>query len=89
MQVRILNDDLEVIWTKTETGGLTSLSFRRDGTIEMIISKLETALEWAREEAIQPDSGLPPAPVSIQAIDEFLQRNSLVDVGVNQLPDTR
>lgn len=89
MQVRILNDDLDVIWTKTNTGGLTSLSFRRDGTIETIIVALEAALQWARDEANQPDSGLPPAPVSIQAVDELLQRNFLVDVGVNQLPDTR
>jgi hypothetical protein len=89
MQVRILNDDLDVIWTKTNTGGLTSPSFRRDGTIETIIVALETALQRAREEAIQPDSDLPPAPVSIQAIDELLQRNFLIDVGVNQLPDTR
>lgn len=89
MQVRILNDDLDVIWTKTETGGLTSPSFRRDGTIEMIIIALEKALQWAREEAIQPDSDSSPALVSTQAIDEFLQSNFLIDVGVNQLPDTR
>lgn len=89
MQVRILNDDLDVIWTKTSTGGLTNPSFRRDGTIETIIVALESALQWARDEANQPDSGLPPAPVSAQAIDEFLQRHFIVDVGVDQLPDTR
>ena len=89
MQVRILNDDLEVIWVKTETGGLTSLSFRRDGTIETIIIALERALQWAREEATQSDSELCPAGVNSQAIDEFLQRNFLVDVGVNKLPDSR
>lgn len=89
MQVRILNDDLEVIWVKTETGGVTSLSFRRDGTIETIIIALERALQWAREESAQPDSELCPAVVNSQAIDELLQRNLLVDVGVNKLPDTR
>lgn len=76
MQVRILNDDLEVIWVKTESGGLTSLSFRRDGTIEIIIDKLEKALQWAREEATQPDSlNLPIA--SSQAIDEYVTEKSL------------
>ncbi|MNC37040.1 hypothetical protein D3C75_855900 [compost metagenome] len=50
MQVRVLNDDLEVLWVKTETGGLTSMSFRRDGTLGKIIAALETALEHARAE---------------------------------------
>ncbi len=89
MQVRVLNDELEVLWTRTETGGLTSLSFRRDGTIETIIASLENALEHARAEAAQPDFGLCPAVVSSEAIDELLQSNLLVDVGVNKLPDAR
>ena len=89
MQVRVLNEDLEVLWVKTETGGLTSLSFRRDGTIDVIIVALENALQQARAEAAQPDSGLCPAVVSSQAIDELLQRNLLVDAGVNTLPDSR
>lgn len=76
MQVRILNDDLEVIWVKTESGGLTSLSFRRDGTIETIIGELEKALQWAREEATLPDS-LTPYLASSQAIDEFVTEKSL------------
>ena len=89
MQVRVLSEELELLWVKTETGGLTTLSFRRDGTIETIIASLETALEQARAEATQPDSGLCPAVVSSQAIDELLQSNFLVDVGVNKFPDPR
>lgn len=88
MQVRVLNDDFEVIWVKTETGGLTSLSFRRDGTIETIITTLESALQWAKKEGTLPPV-LCPAVVDSRAIDDFLQGDFLVDTGVNTLPDAR
>ncbi|MNF71115.1 hypothetical protein D3C81_2271270 [compost metagenome] len=74
MQVRILNNDLEVIWVKTETGGLTSLSFRRDGTIEKIIVALQRALEHARAELDCQEDSINVAQQNSDALATMLDR---------------
>lgn len=74
MQVRIFNDDLEVLWVKTETGGLTSLSFRRDGTIEKIIAVLQRALEHARAELNCQDDCADVAQQNSDALASMLDR---------------
>lgn len=88
MQVRVMNEGLEVLWVRTETGGLTSLSYRRDGTLEMIISALESALNQARAEAIQVTDEDRSRVASADDVDALLKRDLLVEVRTNQLPDT-
>lgn len=79
MQVRILDDEgLEILWVKTETGGLTSSSFRRDGTIERIITALERALEQARAESTELDSEVCPVVANSEALEEQLTRSRIV-----------
>jgi hypothetical protein len=81
MQVRILDDDLEVLWVKTETGGVTSTSHRQDGTLERIITSLECALLCARAELVEPVSSDDPATSNSRALELFLsERQRLVEV---------
>lgn len=87
MQVRVVGEAQEVLWVKTETGGVTSLCYRRDGTLEKIITALESALHQARGEASQAVDDTRPMVASADDIDALLKRNLLVDVGANNLPD--
>ncbi|WP_172736652.1 hypothetical protein [Pseudomonas sp. Irchel s3h17] len=53
MQVRILNESGEVIWSQGEKSGMTFLSHRKDGTLESIIVALESATDAAKKELDQ------------------------------------
>ena len=88
MQVRVISGNLEVLWVKTETGGLTSLSYRRDGTLEMIIAALESALHQARAEATQVVDDDRSVVASAEDIDALLKSNFLVNACTDHLPDT-
>lgn len=57
MQVRILDESGEVIWSQSEKSGMTFLSHREDGTLEAIIVALESATEVAKQE-------LDPSPLA-------------------------
>ncbi len=87
MQVRVVGEVQEVLWVKTETGGVTSLSYRRDGTLEKIIAVLESALHQARGEATQVEDDARAMVASAEDIDALLKRNLLVDACANSLPD--
>lgn len=56
MQVRILDESGEVIWSQGEKSGMTFLSHREDGTIHQIIAALESALAETRNESLRPIS---------------------------------
>ena len=56
MQVRILDESGEVIWSQGEKSGMTFLSHREDGTILRIIAALESALAEAGDESLHPVS---------------------------------
>lgn len=72
MQIRILDDDLQVLWVKTASGGVTRTSHRQDGTLARIISSLESALVWANEELREPVSIEEPAISNSRALEAFL-----------------
>jgi len=76
MQVRVLNEELDVLWVKTEIGGVTNLSFRRDGTIERIIDALQRALDHARAERNCEDDCTDAALQNSQALERMLGRGS-------------
>ena len=80
MQVRILNDKQELIWTSTMTGGMTFLSHRRDGTVDLIITALEKALLQAQTEHDLSDTDDDVAKQNSEAVNDFLQRNSFIKV---------
>ena len=48
MQVQILDENGEVIWSHGKKCGMTFLSHREDGKIEEIVELLEVAAETAR-----------------------------------------
>ncbi len=56
MQVRVLDEHGEVIWSQGENSGMTFMSHREDGTIHRIIAALESALAEACDEALRPIS---------------------------------
>lgn len=56
MQVRVLDESGEVIWSQGEKSGMTFLTHREDGTIKRIIAALETATVEALDEASRPVS---------------------------------
>ncbi|MCF5059905.1 Rrf2 family transcriptional regulator [Pseudomonas proteolytica] len=58
MQVRVLDESGEVIWSQGKKSGMTFLSHREDGTIDKIIAALESALAEARNESLCPISEL-------------------------------
>ncbi len=89
MQVRVLDEAKNVLWVKTETGGLTSLSHRRDGTLAKIIAHLESALEQARGELICQETGGDVAQQNSAALEEMLDRQFFVDVGHHPSPNVR
>lgn len=89
MQVRVIDDTQNVLWVKTETGGLTSLSYRRDGTLVKIISLLESALLQARGELNNRQEGGDIAQENSAALEEMLNRKLLVDVGHDPSPNVR
>lgn len=61
-------------WVKTETGGVTNLSFRRDGTIEKIIDALQRALDHARAELGYEDDCTDVALQNSAALERMLDR---------------
>lgn len=89
MQVRVIDEAQDILWVKTETGGLTSLSYRRDGALVKIIALLESALEQARAELICQETGGDVAQQNSAALEEMLDRQLFVDVGHNPSPDIR
>ena len=89
MKVHVFEKSSEVLWVKTETGGLTSLSYRRDGTLEKIIAALESALLQARAEQNCPIMGTDVAADNSAALAEMLDRQLLVDVSHHPFPDAR
>ncbi|MBO2890621.1 hypothetical protein [Pseudomonas asiatica] len=89
MQVRVTDEAQDILWVKTETGGLTDLSYRRDGTLVKIIAHLESALEQARGELICQETGGDVAQQNSAALEEMLDRQLLVNVGHNPPPDIR
>ncbi|MDF2792651.1 MAG: hypothetical protein K0S85_404 [Pseudomonas orientalis] len=74
MQVFVVSEAREILWVKTETGGVTSLSYRRDGTLEKIITLLEAALMQAREECNRPQGGCNVVQDNTAALAEMLDR---------------
>ncbi|AQS50540.1 hypothetical protein PAEH1_01420 [Paenalcaligenes hominis] len=50
MQVRILDNDGEVIWSQSEKIGMTFMSHRKDGKLKEIIAALESAVLIAKNE---------------------------------------
>lgn len=56
MQVRVLDESGELIWSQGEKSGMTFLSHRQDGTIHRIIASLESAVNEARDESLRPIS---------------------------------
>ena len=74
MQARVLNEELDVLWVKTETGGVTNLSFRRDGTIERIINALQRALDHARAELNCPVDCADAAAQNSKSLERMLDR---------------
>jgi hypothetical protein len=74
MQIRVLNEKLDVLWIKTETGGVTNLSFRRDGTIEKIIYALQRALAHARAELNSPVDCAAAAVQNSKSLEKMLDR---------------
>lgn len=89
MQVRVIDEAQDILWVRTETGGLTSLSYRRDGTLVKIIAHLESALEQARGELICQETGGDVAQQNSAALEEMLNRQLLVDVSHDPSPDVR
>ncbi len=89
MQVRVIDEAQNILWVKSETGGLTSLSYRRDGTLVKIIAHLESALEQARGELICQEGSEDVAEKNSAALEEMLNRQLLVDVGHHPSPDIR
>lgn len=89
MQVRVIGAEQKLLWVKTETGGLTNLSHRRDGTLDKIIVALESALYQARSEAKQVDDADLALVARAEDIDALLKRDLSVDVCGNQVPDPR
>lgn len=89
MQVRVIDEAQDILWVKTEIGGLTSLSYRRDGTLVKIIALLESALEQARGELICEEKGGDVAQQNSAALQEMLNRQLFVDVGHDPFPDVR
>jgi len=89
MQVRVFGEAQELLWVRTETGGLTSLSHRRDGTLDRIIVALESALYQAKSEAKHVDEADLAMVVSTEDIDALLKRDLSVDVCGNHVPDPR
>jgi hypothetical protein len=87
MQVRVFDKTGELLWVKTETGGVTSLSHRQDGTLEKIIGALESALCQARAEAVQVNDDDHAMFASADDIDVLLNRDFSVDVRGNNVPD--
>lgn len=77
MQVRVLNEELDVLWVKAESGGVTNLSFRRDGTIEKIIDALQRALDHARAELSCEDDCTDAALQNSRALESMLGRGSV------------
>lgn len=87
MQLIVLNDTRDVIWVKTKTGGLTSLSFRQDGTLDQITELLKLALEQAQAEAVSDGDLLSVAEQNSAALDGMLERQLLVDVSHDPVPN--
>lgn len=89
MQIQVLNDKMDVIWVKTETGGVTSTSFRRDGTLDKIIELLALALRQARAE-LRSDNGVGSvAEQNSAALELMLDRQLFVNIGHDPVPDPR
>ncbi|MFK7702886.1 hypothetical protein [Pseudomonas caspiana] len=87
MQVHVVGEAREILWVKTETGGVTSLSYRRDGTLQKIIALLESALLQARGELTSPQGGDNVVQENAAALAEMLDRQLFVDVGHNPSND--
>ncbi|MGW8461199.1 hypothetical protein [Pseudomonas sp. CLCA07] len=71
-----MSEELDVLWVKTETGGVTNLSFRRDGTIEKIIDALQRALDHARAELSCPVDCADAAAQNSKSLERMLGRGS-------------
>lgn len=89
MQVRIFGEEKELLWVRTQNGGVTSLSHRRDGTLLKIIAALESALHQARAEVKQVGNDDQAMVASSEDIDALLKRDFSVDVRGNHVPDPR
>lgn len=50
MIIQIRDEHDEVIWSRGEKSGVTSLSHRKDGSIDLIIEALSNAVLYARAE---------------------------------------
>ncbi|WP_460152818.1 hypothetical protein [Pseudomonas sp. S2_B07] len=72
-----MNEELDVLWVKTETGGVTNLSFRQDGTIERIIDALQRALDHAHAERSCEDDCTDAVLQNSQALESMLGRGSV------------
>ncbi|MBP2081652.1 MULTISPECIES: hypothetical protein [Pseudomonas] len=89
MQVRVIGEEQQLLWVRTQNGGVTSLSHRRDGTLSKIIAALESALQQARAEAKQVNEDDQAMVASSKDIDALLKRDFSVDVRGNHVPDPR
>lgn len=89
MQVRVTDEAHNTLWVKTQTGGVTSLSYRRDGTLEKIIALLESALAQACGELNSLQECGDVAQENSAALAEMLDRQLLVDVRHDPSPNIR
>lgn len=87
MQIQVLNDKMDVIWVKTESGGVTSTSFRQDGTLDKIIALLALALQQARAELLTDGGAGSVAQQNSAALELMLDRQLFVHVGHDPVPD--
>lgn len=89
MKVSVTGEGQDLLWVRTETGGVTSLSHRRDGTLEKIIEALDSALFQARAEASQVNNDDQTMVASSDDVDALLKRDFSINVRGNQVPDPR
>ena len=88
MQIRVIDEAQNVLWVKTESGGMTSLSYRRDGTLEKIIAALGAALTQARGElGAHKEIDGDVAAQNSAALETMLKRQFGVDVDLHPIPN--
>lgn len=74
MQIRVIDQSGDVIWSRSETCGMTSLSYRKDGTLLRIIGILYLALHQAQAELLNEPDFTDAAVSNSEALETMLNR---------------
>lgn len=74
MQIRVIDPSGQMIWSRSQTCGVTALSYRKDGTLLRIIEALALATEQARSELNSPDDSTDVATSNSYSLDSMLNR---------------